>query len=128
MSQSFKFRYDEMRENDPGKSQAEQTSNESDLFYPSSGSVREVCFILPDGSMESFNYAYVVRRLCSVERDLIIIEFTTHTAIIKGVRLEILFFQLMQQLNKMISCTDGRYNQLYGAAEYVVNHITITSN
>lgn len=129
MSQnSFQFRYQEMRDNNPGKSQPERMSGEdNDLFYPSGGGVRNVCFILPDGRHVFLNYAYLVSGEYNPDESMILLAFTTHTVLLKGVHLGELFEQFMAQLNRIVACVDERYNQLQ-ANSPTINHITISNN
>jgi hypothetical protein len=129
MSQSFKFKYDEMRENDPAGNNSNTNEGFSDgAFYPSSGSVRNVCFVFLDGKRLFLNYAYLVSGEYNPEENMILLAFTTHAVALKGIRLETLYNQFIQQLNKIVACVDERYNDLQGETSSVVNHIVITNN
>jgi hypothetical protein len=129
MSQSFKFRYEEMRENNPGESNSNGSQDsESEMLYPSGGNVRNVCFVLLDGSRVFLNYAYLVSGEYNPEENTITLAFTTHSVTLKGIRLETLFEQFMHQLNKVVACVDERYNSIQGETLPVVNHIAIATN
>ncbi len=129
MSQSFKFRYDEMRENNPGESQPQtHDASDGDMFYPSGGGVRNVCFVLLDGKRLFLNYAYLVSGEYNPDESLILLAFTTHGILLKGIRLQTLYEQFMQQLNRVVACVDERYNHLQGETAPVVNHIKVTNN
>jgi len=129
MSQSFKFRYDEMRENNPASPNSPKNERiEDDLLYPSGGGIRNVCFVFLDGKRLFLNYAYLVSGEYNPDESMILLAFTTHTVLLKGFRLENLFEQFMQQLNRVVACIDERYNHLQGETSPVVNHIKVTSN
>lgn len=128
MSQSFKFRYEEMRENNPGQSQPAYAEDlGSDLLYHSGGGARNVCFILLDGRRLFLNYAYLVSGEYNPDESMILLAFTTHTVLLKGVRLEKLYEQFMQQLNRIVLCIEERYTHLQEADKPIVYQIMISN-
>jgi len=111
MSQGFKLRYDEMRENDPTKaSNASRSSGEND-YYDSPGNARSLCLVWPDGKRAFFSYAYLVSGEFSLadDKNVIVLSFSSHTLTLKGYGLEPLLMALLDHLPKIIVAADTRY-------------------
>ena len=124
MSQDYSFKYDQMLGNDPtGKSGVENDQS----AYPNAGYARKICFVLP-ARMISFDYHYLVKADYEIESGMIILSFTTDTVTLKGYQLDNLFFDLMQEKPRLISCTDTRYNQITEKGNPVINEIIISKN
>lgn len=129
MSQGFRLKYDQLSENSPGMENP--NTNEgfpAGLFYETEGHTRHVCFVRLDGSRVFLNYAYLVSGDYMPDSNMIVLAFTSHIVILKGVHIEALYYQLMTQSNKQIICADERYNDLQDDNASIVNHIEITSN
>lgn len=77
--------------------------------YPTTGDVRNLCFIQPDGKRQFLNYAYLIGGKYDPEASEIALTYTTHIVTVKGVNLEPLFESLMVQVPKEIVCADKRY-------------------
>lgn len=124
MSHHFRLKYNEMREGDPSKTQANSPFPAEDEDYARASNVRNVCFVLSDGHRIFLNYGYLVAGQYFPAESLIRLSFTSHTVMMTGVRLEPLFYEFMQHLPRQIACTDERYN---AAAEDdgIVNSISI---
>lgn len=127
MSQGFRLKYDQMRENNPAHQEkpVQQQSKVYEEFYTEGGHVRNVCFVWLDGKRIFMNYSYLVAGEYSPDENTITLSFTTHVFILTGVNLESLFYDLMHHVAKQITCTDKRYN-LIGENELpTVNEINM---
>lgn len=127
MSQSFKLKYDLMQENDPTNKDAvsEHQSKAYEEFYPEENHVRQICFVWLDGKRIFMNYSYLVSGEYLPEANRITLTFTTHVFILNGVNLETLFYDIMNQLSKQITCIDARYNLIGEDEKPVVNEIVL---
>ena len=126
MSQDFKFKFEEMRDNDP--TQPDSATDALGEKYPGHGSARNLAFVWPDGKRMFLNYSYLVCCEYLPGSQLIQLTFTTHTVKLKGIQLQPLFDELMCQTTRIISCKDERYNQLLDKKESVVNTIQVEKN
>jgi len=124
MSQGFKLKFDEMQENNPAKSETSAPVANRER-YAEAGQVRNVCFEWEDGNRIFLNYAYLVSVKYEPEENRLALHFTSDDVLLHGVRLESLFFELMQHLPKIISCKDARYNTLKDENASVVNQIVL---
>ncbi len=122
MNREFKSKFSQMQDNQSGLNNNE----ENERLYPTTGNVRNVSFAWPDGKLRSFNYAFLVTHEYDPNENTIQLEFTTHTILLKGFRLEPLYFELLDQRNKFIICTDARYNDTVEKEETIINEILIT--
>ena len=116
MSHDFKFKIDELRENDPTKQQ--QT-------YAGESHVRNVCFVQTDGKMLFLNYGYLVSGEYLPNESAIVLNFTSHTISLKGTKLETLYQDFFSHVPRFITCTDERYNEVEERM-CVINEILIT--
>ncbi|OOQ57379.1 hypothetical protein BC343_14860 [Mucilaginibacter pedocola] len=96
--------------------------NENDKLYATPGNNRHIAFGWPDGRLRSLNYAYLVSSEHIPEEGLIQLEFTTHKITLKGYNLEQLYFQIFDQVSRIILCVDKRYTELDNSKS-VVNEI-----
>ncbi len=128
MSQDFRSRYSEMRENDPTSpdSPGEKNSDGND-HYVTHSNVRNIAFIWPDGRQLFLNYSYLVSGEYSPDTATIVLLFTTHKVMLKGLKLIDLFDDLMAHLPRVIVCTDARYNMLSDSGP-VVNEVQVVDN
>lgn len=125
MDPVFKTKFDEMRRSNPATQGDGTTAPDS---YARESHVRNVCFVLPDGNKKALSYAYLVAMDYMPEQSLITLEFTSCTISLSGLRLDALFWDLFEQLPRIITCTDERYNALESDKQPVVNKITIKTN
>ncbi len=119
MSHDYKFKIDELRDND--------SSKELQANYEAAGNVRNVCFVQPDGKMIFLNYAYLISGEINPEKTEIILSFTSHVIYLFGINLEMIYFDFMKNLPLHLSSTDRRYNDLQ-EKKGGVNKIEINKN
>lgn len=127
MSQGFKLKYDQLRENDPThrKGSAEEGAKAYEQFYNEESHARNLCFVWPDGRRKFLNYSYLVSGEYSPDASSITLAFTTDVFVLKGVNLESLFYEIMDHLAKQVICTDARYNVIEEDQKFVVNEIQV---
>jgi hypothetical protein len=94
--------------------------------YPTPSHTRNVCFVWPDGARLFLNYSYLVAGHYLPDDNCIYLTFTTHKIGIKGLRLEGLYLELMDQSPRIITCTDERYKALADKDAPVVSEMTVT--
>jgi hypothetical protein len=104
MSQDYKSKFEQMRTNEPGR--------EADENYANAGHVRNICFLLADGSSIFLNYAYLVSCAYHPAQGLIILKFTSDTVSINGSGLEPLFDALFNHIPKRVEVMIERYASL----------------
>lgn len=124
MSQDFKLKFDQYKENAPTDKERERNPD----YYPSGGNARNLAFVWPDGRRQFFNYNYLITCTFDNESGIILMEFSTHNVELKGRGLAQLFEELMTQVNKVISCSDLRYRDLKEHSEWIVNEFNIIKN
>lgn len=120
------MKYDELRDNDSTRrEQGEPGSKAFDESYPEESHARSLCFVWPDGKRMFLNYSYLVSGEYLPEDSSIVLTFTTHSFTLKGVNLESLFYDIINQQAKQITCTDARYNLIGEGEKAIVNDIQI---
>lgn len=129
MNQGFRSKFDKMRDGDPtnrhdGMQSAVGADNE---VYSGYGNIRNICFAWPNGRRFFLNYAYLISGDFAPEDNSIILGWTTHTVILKGYRLHLLFDDLMQHLPRQIVSIDPRYNVTEDKNAPVVNDIVVVT-
>lgn len=124
MSQGFKLKFDEMRDNDPSGSSMPR-SKTSEEFYSEESHARNICFVWLDGKRMFLNYSYLVSGEYEPDENTIALTFTSQTLVLKGINLEGLFYNIMHHLTKQITCADARYNEIKEDDKFVVNEIQI---
>ncbi len=130
MSNSFKFKYDDLRSNDPTKKETALGLGDgaSKTISYDHANARNVCFVWSDGKRFFLNYSYLVAGEYLPDENTISLIWTTHIVKLKGYRLEMLFDELMQHLPKYVVCVDLRYNQISENKSYSVNEIAVVEN
>ena len=110
MSQNYKLRFDQMRENNPVSSESESQEDTSP-FYSGDGSIRNFCLVWKDGNMDDFPYSYVVHTKFRIgeEKNVIIIELPSKLITLSGYGLTSLFLAFKKQLPQFIYQIDERY-------------------
>ncbi|RYU92679.1 hypothetical protein [Emticicia agri] len=123
MSQNYKLRFDQMKENNPGQSDSESQENDP-TYYSGEGSIRNFCLVWKDGNMDDFPYSYVVHTQfrISEEKNTMIIELPSKLITLSGYGLTSLFLAFKKQLPQFIYQVDERYGE---EAEMVVTDIQI---
>ena len=111
MSQGFKLRFDQMRENDPTGKADETHKLEGDGLYQTPGHARSLCLIWPDGKRMFFNYSYLASGQFETgqSENVITLLFGTDRVVLKGFALEALFTQLMDHYPRYVIAQDRRY-------------------
>jgi hypothetical protein len=125
MSHDSELNFRKMQENNPT---SKENNAESISNYAAPGNVRNITFIWQDGKKHSLNYSYLVSCEYLPDENTINLLFTTHTVILKGVKLSGLFDALVAQLPEVIACVDARYNAMVEGKMSVVNEISIEMN
>ncbi len=123
MSQDFRLKYDELSENDPSQREFGERMIAHNDAYSDPGHGRSICFVLLDGKRLFLGYSYLMSGEYSPEEGSIVLTFSTHSVVLKGVNLEKLFYDILDQRAKQIACVDSRYNLLGDDEEPVVNDI-----
>ncbi len=124
MSRDFELKFDAYKENNPAGNPVDGIHPD---YYPAAGNIRNLAFAWPDGRMQFFNYSYLITCAFKKEDGSLLMEFSTHLVELKGQRLEALFHEIMAQANKLIHCTDKRYQELEESDKPVVHEINVTS-
>lgn len=120
MSQHFKSKYDQMREN------SQSTDPESQIPESSNnGPVRNICFVMEDGSMTFLNYGYLISGSIDVGKEKITLSFTSHEILLEGSYLELLFYELLHHKTGIIRAVNKRYFELDSNTKAVVSAITL---
>lgn len=122
MSQNFRFRSDELEENDIG-SDSRGIQNECVRNYDNDGQSRNINFILSNGDMVFRNYAYLVGGYCSLDGDQITLEFTDGLIELKGLNLKPLHYDLSFSRPQEIAPIDTRYNATMNQSLPIVNEV-----
>lgn len=125
MSHEFKINFDKMLETDPLPSEGNPDNQQSN--YIEAGHYRNICFLWPEGRKLFLSYSYLISCEHIPDEASIIMEFTAYTIQIKGVQLEPLFYLLMNQHARLITCTDERYNAVE-TRNYTINEIVASKN
>jgi len=124
MSQNFRFRSDEIHENEPGKD-VRKLSDGNYRVYETDGHTRNVSFLLSNGKRKFLNYAYLVSVECSDLDDWIIVEFTSVKVLLQGLRLRSLYNDLFFHRPLEISHMDVRYNATVNENLPIINEIAL---
>lgn len=130
MSPGFKLKYDQMQEGNPTSKPAEGDgmTKAYDAYYTGESNARNLCFVWLDGNRIFLNYSYLISGEYMPALNTILLAFTSHAIVLKGVNLEALYYDIMQHNQRQIVCNDSRYN-LVGEGELpLVNEITMTKN
>ncbi|MBE7172477.1 MAG: hypothetical protein INR73_17965 [Williamsia sp.] len=130
MSQGFKLKFDQLRENDPTHREKplQDGGKAYEQFYPEESHARNICFVWQSGKRLFLNYSYLISGEYLPEERTLTLAFTTQTFILKGVNLENLFYEVMNHAVRQIVCADERYNLVGEDEKFVVNDIQIVKN
>ena len=128
MSQDFKFKFDRMRDNDPTGSADNESAAGNAEKYESGGHGRNIGFVWADGKRMFLSYSYLISGEYMPGDNTIILTFTTHKVLLKGVLLENLYGELMAHLVRIVTAKDVRYNSLIENDQYAVNEIIVSKN
>lgn len=130
MNQNSDLNFRKLQENSGLTSKAEEPSKENEALknYPTIGNFRNLTLVSVDGKKQFFNYSYLVTCEYTPADNLITLIYTSHTVIIKGLRLAPLYEALSLQLPETITCIEARYNSITEPEQSVVNEIIISKN
>ena len=130
MNQNSDLNFRKLQENGGLISKAEEVSQENEAVknYPTVGNIRNLTLIAVDGNKQFFNYSYLITCEYTPSDNLITLIYTSHTVILKGLRLAPLYETLSLQLPESIACIEARYNSISEPEQSVVNEIIITKN
>jgi hypothetical protein len=111
MSQGFKLRYDQMREEDSSEPDISSAEPEAGQIYRAAGHARSLCLVWPDNTRMFFNYAYLVSGTFNDhnEQNSINLYFSSHVVQISGFGLEALFMALLEHTPRIIVAIEERY-------------------
>lgn len=129
MSQGFKLRYDQMREEDSSQPEMNSEDLEAGQIYRAAGHARSLCVVWPDNTRMFFNYAYLVSGSFSSgdDKNIITLQFSGHTVKLMGFGLETFFMQLLEHTPRIIIAIDERYIMQDPTQEAVVTDIVVES-
>jgi hypothetical protein len=119
-----KTRFQQIRENNLTAPQG-AVQDIAAAQYPVPSHARNLCLAWSDGSRLFLNYSYLVTGQFLPDEGSIILTFTTHKIVIKGLRLETLFMELMDQLPRVISCSEERYAALADQDAVLIQGIAV---
>lgn len=127
MNQNSDLNFRKLKENSNLASKPDESleDNEAVKNYPTIGNIRNLTLVSVDGNKQFFNYSYLVTCEYLPEENLITLIYTSHTVIIKGLRLAPLCEALSLQLPETITCIEARYNSISEPEQSVVNEIII---
>ena len=110
MSQGFRSRYDEMRDNNPADDKKPE-KKEAGLYYTGISHTRSLCLLMADGKRHFFNYAYLISGEFEVHRDINVIRlnFASFTVELSGYALEELFMTMLEHSARIVTLLDARY-------------------
>lgn len=123
MSQNYKLRFDQMKENNPAQSGLE-SQNDGSAFFPNEGNMRNFCLVFKEGNMRAFPYAYIVDYTFEIgqEKNKVILELPSKLITLSGYGLTTLYLAFLKQLPQFIYQIDERYAD---QGESVVTDITV---
>jgi hypothetical protein len=131
----FKLKYDQLRDGNPAKKLHENAIVNSGVesnnqVYDSPGNTRNLCFSWPDNTRQFLNYTYLVSAKLNIGNEIntITMMFTSHTVSIKGYNLELLFFELNNQIPSSLVQMNPRYCSSVENGDYLIVEILIEQN
>lgn len=120
MSQSFKLKFDHLKQNDPTNMSDCENSN-STTEYPNTSNARNLCLIWLSGRKQFLNYSYLVSCEFDPEDNIVTLQFTTHFIILTGDHLNGLFDSLINHSPKTIKEIEERYKALDSKEPYIAS-------
>ncbi|MCX6315968.1 MAG: hypothetical protein NTW29_01655 [Bacteroidetes bacterium] len=125
MNRGFNLKYDQMKENDPTTSQPDgDTIDQSIILYEPDEQARNICFVIDNTRWVFLNYSYLISGEYLPDENKIILAFTTHEVTMEGIKLEKLYYQIMDHEVKQLVAKDSRYNGLINDSS-VVNKVRL---
>lgn len=120
MSQFLNLKFDEDSSDklNPYRDNNETASDESIIL--TDGPTRNICFVIDNTRRIFFSYAYLICGEYLLDKNEITLTFTTQEVTMKGIKLELLYYQIMDQKVRQVVVLDERYN--------VVNELSMVNN
>jgi hypothetical protein len=123
MNQRFRNKLNHLRDSEPALANADSTS--SCKNFPTSGHIRYLAFVWPNGREKLCNYAYLVSTDYNPEESCILLHFTSETIEIIGSNLDKLHYDLRYQLPEEIIAVNERYISTMNETDCIVTKIAI---
>lgn len=129
MNRFLNQKFQDFGANDPGNEAIdEEYYQKGSSVVTSKGISRNICFVTEEQKHVFLSYAYMIFAEFDPEENKIELEFTSHKVTLKGIKLEVLFYQLMDGIVRQIKINDSRYNELSEKSDPIVNSIKLDSN
>lgn len=122
MSQSFRLSFDKPLENKSTSATAIGAAMQNEI-YEQEGYGRNICFVKQDGNRIFLSYGHLISAEYNPDENIILLIFTSHCITLKGICLDQLYYQMMQQLVKQVICVESRYNVITDENNSVINEI-----
>ena len=99
-------------------------------LHTDESSVRNICFVWPNGRKAFFNYAYLIAAEFepNTEQNVIKLDFSSHSVSISGYTLNTLFLALLDHSPRIVTVTDSRYVLANSYTDITVINIIINKN
>lgn len=121
MNHNFREKLNEMRGENPAK--PNQDDNPHYKTFDTAGHVRNLCFRWPDGKSMFLNYAYMIGGDYTPDPGRITLVFTSETIVLEGIRLNLLYNDLLHHTPSEITMIEQRYIATVGDNEFAVTSI-----
>jgi len=130
MNTDLKLRFDQMRQGDPSKPENLSGGTGDSTVSHLTGYARNLCLVWPDGRRYFLNYAYLIggEFLVGEEMNQITLNFSSHTAILKGYGLQTLYMELLDHLPKIVSAIDPRYAHNKHGKDMLIVSMVVETN
>lgn len=127
---SLTDKFDRNRKKGSGKvAQGNTDEDDEGENFAKAGTMRNISFVMLDGSREFFSYADLSRCNYNPEQSQIILNFRGIALVtIKGIRLDALYEQLQGQIPRQIKCRDKRHKDIAEDNETYVTEILIAEH
>lgn len=123
MSHDFNTNFDKLLETEFPRQ--ETVGDKQQEHYTETGHYRNICFQWSDNRKLFLSYSYLIACEHLPDEGVIVMEFTLYTVLIRGSKLDDLFFMLMSQHIRLVTCTEERYNVIQNSG-HVINEIIAT--
>lgn len=123
MSQSFRLKSDELRQNNPAKD-VRQVDDAFYKVYPDNGNIRQFMLTWPDGVSTTIPY-FAVSKTDYGQDGSITLHTSVGTIVFQGLRLRALYNDFFYSLPLEIIICDERYNDLNDETIFTVNKINM---
>ena len=126
---SLDLKYDKVaKKNSDQSKDSEEKKSDDIVLYETESNVRNLCIVLADGRQVFLNYAYLISGEFFPKESTIKLIFTTHTVMIKGYALEILFNSFVTHNTKQVRSVENRYAEINNKRENLITEILLKEN